>query len=201
MTITLEPGSCVPERSRLESAKVLSPLDFTADKPGTLQHHDVLRDSVEGYGEGLCNFGDGCGMFCQGPQDGASRRVSDCIENTVKRFLGIFNHMVEYTQTDSKLSTLLANTAGNRATKSCSTHQLGCDASRTPMSGNRSTGLSNTGLVVRTKRFSCVAQCLVNASRLGRTYSLILSRRSALPSSIVDEIGVRICSTIGYSQL
>ena len=101
----IEPGRSVPERARLESAEGFSTLYLTADEPGTLKHHDVFRDCVQGYREGLCNLCDGCGFFCQGPQDRAPRGVGNCRENTVKLFLGIFNHMVEHTRTSSRLST------------------------------------------------------------------------------------------------
>jgi len=61
----IEPGCSIPERAGLESAEVFSALYLTADQTGTLKHHYVFRDCVQGDWEGLCNLCDGRGIVCQ----------------------------------------------------------------------------------------------------------------------------------------
>ena len=76
---------------------VLAAFNLTVHQAGALQHHHMLGNCIEGYGEGLGNFADGGGTPGKRLQDGATSGIRQCGEDPVKALsLRIFNHTVEY---------------------------------------------------------------------------------------------------------
>jgi len=76
---------------------VLAAFDLTVDEAGALQHHHMLGNCIEGYGERFGNFGNGGRTLGKRLQDGATSGICQGGEDPVESLsLMIFNHTVEY---------------------------------------------------------------------------------------------------------
>ena len=80
----------------IEMAYMLPPLDTAADQAGTLQHLDMLGDSVERHVEWRRQFTDRQRRFRQCRQHRPPGRIGQRMEDVVKRMFAIFNHADEY---------------------------------------------------------------------------------------------------------
>src|SRR5690348_12620237 len=78
LAILLEPGIGPPEGTRPQAAHMLSTCDLAMHKAGSLQHHHVLRNCVEGDREGPRDLADSGWLSHQHLNDRPPCWISDC---------------------------------------------------------------------------------------------------------------------------
>jgi hypothetical protein len=93
----LDPDRRVAQRLEIEITDVVATLNFAPDETGAFQNYQVLRYSVQGDREVLCDIGDPRGIVSKVLQDSPARRIGYRSKHVVERRCGMMNHMVEHT--------------------------------------------------------------------------------------------------------
>jgi len=83
-------------RLRVQLAYVCASPDRSANKPGALQHFDMLRCRLERHGEWCRQFADVAVLEFQAVQHRSPRRIGEGMEDGIQLCGFIINHMVDY---------------------------------------------------------------------------------------------------------